>query len=178
MAESAGSDLEAQNQAEVDYINKQRPSLNDLQKIVRACYMVIAGNAIWLLIPLFGLLTGNNIQHIFETLVTAGLVLFISNNFIGKRWYYNADFAKGTVYEKHFANINNIGYRTFFSTLIGALVFLILAVFLSEALKTYAGWIVEILDIVLSGLFVVLAVWVLRLALKGLTLASKAQPFA
>ncbi len=155
-----------------------RPTLAGLRDIVRHCYMVIAANTIWLFIPLFGLLTGNKIERIFEMLVVAGFVLFVSNNYLGKRWYYNSEYAKGTAYEGHFDNIDYIGFRTFFVTLLGSLTFLIMAVFLSEALKSYAGRIVNVLDIILSALFTGLAIWILRRALKGLMLATKSQPFA
>ena len=150
------------------------PTPEELRIIVRHCYMVITFNAIWLLIPLVGLITGNNIPHIFEALVVAGLVLFISNSYIGNRWYYNSDYARGTIYEKHFGIIDTIGLRTFFSTLVGSLTFLILAVFLSDALKAYAVFIVSALDIVLSALFVGLAIWVVTQTLRGLAQTATA----
>ena len=51
---------------------RSAPSLDDMKATVRNCYLVIAANTIWLLIPLFGLLTGNVIAYIFQALIVAG----------------------------------------------------------------------------------------------------------
>ena len=154
------------------------PSLDDMKATVRNCYLVIAFNTIWLLIPLFGVLTGNVIAYIFQVLIVAGLVLFISNNYLAKRWYYVSDFAKDTAYEKHFANIDDIGYRTFFVTMISSLVFLILAVLVTNAKSSFGQVLFQILDFALCALMIALAVWILKRVSVGLTLSAKGQAYA
>ncbi len=161
-----------------DQDKETTPSIDQLAAVVRNCYLVISANIIWLLIPIAGILTGNVIQHVFGALIVASAALFLSNNYLGKRWYYNTDFAKGTVYESHFQAIDDIGFRTFFVTMIGSLIFLILAVFLSNAFKAQGATIVLVLDLILSAVLILQALWILKTVLKGLATSSKGEAIA
>ena len=71
-------------------------------------------------------------------LLLAAAALFVSNNYIGKRWYYYSSLSKNTVYESHLENIDNIGCIVFFVTLISGLTFLITAVFILNIFKSIA----------------------------------------
>ena len=152
-------------------------SLETLQATARNCYLIIAANTIWLLIPLIGMLTGNSLVKIFFTLVVAAAVLFVSNNYLARKWYYNTDAAKGTVFESHYERIDYIGFATFFVTLIATLAFMIISVFAANIFKTYGQQVVMVLDVAFSGLLVLLAAWILKQCSKGLATAARKEAF-
>ena len=52
------------------------PSLEKMQAVARNCYLIIAGNTIWLLLPLLGFLTSNQLMVIFQGLIVGCAVLF------------------------------------------------------------------------------------------------------
>ena len=153
-------------------------SLDQLQATARNCYLIIAANTVWLLIPLIGLLTGNSLVKIFFALVIAAAVLFVSNNYLARKWYYNTDAAKGTPFESHYERIDYIGFATFFVTLIATLAFMIISVFAANIFKSFGQQVVLLLDIAFSGLLVVLAAWVLKQCSKGLATGARKEPFA
>ena len=149
------------------------------QRTVRKCYLVILANTIWLLIPLMGLLTGNNLEVIMIALVTAFAFLILSNNYLANHWYYYSDRAKGTIYKSHFDNIDHIGFITFFVTLISSLLFLMLSVIVANLLKSAIGAaIVLMLDVALTAILGGLAFWVAKRASSGLALAAKGREFS
>jgi len=151
-------------------------SAESMPSVLKTCYLVIAANVIWLLIPGAALLAGNNIVWVSEALVVAGASLFVSNNYLGKRWYYGRDVAQGTVYESHFDTIDNIGYRTFFVTMIGGLIFLITAVFAANLFKSVGPTLVIVLDSILSLVLIVQAGWILKEVRSGMSKLSQQQP--
>jgi hypothetical protein len=153
-------------------------SLDQLQATARNCYLVIAVNTVWLLIPLIGMLTGNNVVAIFFGLVVAAAVLFVANNYLARKWYYNSDAAKGTVYESHYERIDYIGFVTFFVTMVSTLAFMIISVFAANIFKGIGQQVVLVLDIAFSGLLIVLAVWILKQCSKGLATGLRKEPFA
>ncbi len=153
-------------------------SLETLQATARNCYLIIAANTVWLLIPLLGMLMGNDVVKIFFTLVVAAAVLFLSNNYLARKWYYNTEAAKGTVFESHYERIDYIGFVTFFVTMIATLAFMIVSVFAANIFKTYGQQVVLVLDIAFSGLLVLLAVWILKQTTKGLATGARKEPFA
>ena len=153
-------------------------SPQSIPSVLKTCYLVIAANVIWLLIPAASLLTGNNIVWVSEALVVAGTSLFLSNNYLGKRWYYGHDVAQGTVYESHFATIDNIGFRTFFVTMIGGLIFLITAVFAANLFKSIGPTLVMVLDAILSLVLIAQAAWILKEVRSGMAKLSQQQPSA
>ena len=155
-----------------DADKEETPSLEKMQAVARNCYLIIAVNTIWLLIPLLGFVGSNPLILIFEALVVGCAVLFVSNNYLAKRWYYYIDASKGSPYESHFTNIDNIGFRTFFVTLIGTLVFL------SNAFKAIGPKIVAVLEIGLAALLIAMAAWIAKQVSKGLATNAKGQPFA
>ena len=145
---------------------------------LKTCYTVILGNAVWLLIPLFGLLTGNRLGLMLILLMIASVALILSNNYLAKKWYYSLDMAKGTPYHSHLHNIDNIGFVTFFVTMISGLAFLILAVVITNLIKANAGYYAFlVLDFAMSALLVALAVWVVKRASGGMKLAASGQEF-
>ena len=146
--------------------------------VVRNCYLLIIANAVWLLLPVIGLLTGNNLNMMLGALLVAGASLFLSNNYIGKRWYYSSSEAKNTVFQSHLENIDNIGFITFFVSLISGLAFLISTVFILNIFKSQSGFYMFLaVDIVMSVLLIALAFWVVKHASSGLALAGKSQEF-
>ena len=151
-------------------------SIESMPNVLRTCYLIIAANSIWLLIPTIGLLSGNNIVMVSEALVVAGACLFLSNNYLGKRWYYGQDVAKGTMYESHFETIDNIGFRTFFVSMIGGLIFLITAVFAANLFKSFGPTLVIVLNAVLSLVLIVQAGWILKEVRSGMTKLAQQQP--
>ena len=153
-------------------------SLETLQATARNCYLIIAANTVWLLIPLLGMLMGNDVVKIFFTLVVAAAVLFLSNNYLARKWYYNTEAAKGTVFESHYERIDYIGFVTFFVTMIATLAFMIVSVFAANIFKTYGQQVVLVLDIAFSGLLVLLAVWILKQTTQGLATGARKEPFA
>lgn len=153
-------------------------SIEQLQATARNCYLIIAANTVWLLIPLIGMLTGNNVVQIFFALVVAAAVLFLANNYLARKWYYNTDAAKGTVYESHYERIDYIGFVTFFVTMVATLAFMIIAVFAANIFKNVGQQVVLALDIIFSGLLVVLAAWILKQCSKGLATGLAQKPFA
>ena len=145
---------------------------------VRNCYLLILANSVWLLLPVIGLVTGNNLNFMLAALLVAGASLFLSNNYIGKRWYYSADDAKGTVFKSHLDNIDNIGFITFFVSLIAGLAFLITTVFVLNIFKSASGYYIFLaIDLIMSALLMALAWWVVKHASSGLALAGKSQAY-
>jgi hypothetical protein len=153
-------------------------SIEQLQATARNCYLIIAANTVWLLIPLIGMLTGNNLVQIFFALVVAAAVLFLANNYLARKWYYNTDAAKGTVFESHYERIDYIGFVTFFVTMVATLAFMIIAVFAANIFKGIGQQVVLALDIVFSGLLVLLAAWILKQCSKGIATGAAKRPFA
>ncbi len=153
-------------------------SLETLQAAARNCYLIIGANTVWLLIPLIGMLTGNNVVKIFFTLVVAAAFLFVSNNYLAIKWYYNTEAAQGTAFESHYERIDYIGFATFFVTMISTLVFMIISVFAANLFKTYGQQLVFILDLVLSGVLIVLAGWILKQVSTGLATLARKEPCA
>ena len=153
-------------------------SIEQLQATARNCYLIIAANTIWLLIPLIGLLTGNSLVKIFFSLIVAAAVLFLSNNYLARKWYYNTDAAKGTPFESHYERIDYIGFVTFFVTMIATLAFMIVSVFAANLFKSIGSQVVLVLDIAFSGQLVVLAAWILKQCSKGLATGLAQKPFA
>lgn len=152
-------------------------SLETLQATARNCYLIIAANTIWLLIPLIGMFTGNSLVNIFFTLILAAAVLFVSNNYLARKWYYNTDAAKGTAFESHYERIDYIGFVTFFVTMVSTLAFMIISVFAANLFKNIGSQVVFVLDIVFSGLLVLLAAWILKQCSKGLATAARKEAF-
>ncbi len=159
--------------------NEVIPNAAQIKAVVRNCYLIIAANTFWLLIPFFGLISGNNIPVIFSGLILSSAVLFLSNNYLGKRWYYYSEFTEGTPYQSHLDNIDHIGFRTFFVALVSGLAFLISSVFITNLFKSSLGqYLVLALDVALSAVLISLAVWILKRVTVGLALATKEQPYA
>jgi hypothetical protein len=159
---------------EGDVVEANNSDITKTKSAVRNCYYLILGNTIWLLIPMVGLLTGNNISTMLTLMVTAGAVLFVSNNYIGKKWYYSTADAKDTVFESHLNNIDNIGFVVFFITMVAALIFLIATVLVLNIFKSQSGFVMFlIIDIAMSVVLGGLAFWVVKHAGAGLSNASK-----
>jgi uncharacterized membrane protein len=154
------------------------PSADVMKSTARNSYMIIALNCLWLLIPLFGILIGNDLLKIFVALIVAGAVLFASNNYLAKKWYYLHEYAEGSKLASHYANINDIGYYTYFATMIGSLAFLIVVVFVGNIFKTHGGMIVLGVDFLFAGFLVLLTVWIMKRVLKGLAMLAKDEAYA
>ena len=158
--------------------NTDAATLAKTAGVVRNCYLLIIANAVWLLLPVIGLLTGNNLNVMLAALLAAGTSLFLTNNYIGKRWYYSSSEAKNTVYQSHLENIDNIGFITFFVSLIAGLAFLITTVFILNIFKSQSGFYLFLaVDVVMSILLIALAYWVVKNASSGLALSGKSQEF-
>ena len=158
--------------------NVDGKDLATTQRVVRNCYLLILFNSIWLLIPFIGLITGNNLNIILSALVIAGAALFLSNNYIGKKWYYFSGGAKNTIYESHLANIDHIGFIVFFVTLISGLTFLIAAVFITNIFKSQFGAIMLLIaNLAIGLLLIALAFWVLKHAAGGMIEAGKSRAY-
>ena len=152
--------------------------LGAMQKIVRNSYLIILPNVVWLLIPLFALLTGNNLSWIMAALILACVFLNISNVYLAVNWYYNQHRAKGTAYEGHFRNIDDIGFVTFFVTMISALLFLMVSVIITNLFKSKAGVFMNYaLEIALTAVLIALAFWVVKRASVGLRAATKGEGY-
>jgi hypothetical protein len=169
-----------------------------LPEIVRKSYMMIAVNVIWLLIPLLGIvmrLVGVDAQtvivSVFWIMILGCGVLFFCNIYLAKNWYYSEDTAKGTPFASHLKNIDNIGFVTFFVTLIAALVFLIASVLVTNLLKkkvTVAGASIDLatvgtvlnwaLELALTGALVVLGLWIFKNVTAGLARAARGEALA
>lgn len=149
-----------------------------MQKTLRNCYLIILPNIVWLFIPVFALLTGNNLSWIMAALMVACVFLNISNVYIAKHWYYNHAAAAGSVYQGHFRNVDDIGFVTFFVTMIGSLMFLIASVIVTNVIKSQLGAYFNLaLELALAGIYIVLALWVVKRASEGLSLVSKNEPY-
>ena len=154
------------------------PTPEAMKSTARNSYLIIALNCLWLMIPLFGILIGNNLLTIFVALIVAGAVLFVSNNYLAKKWYYLHEYAEGSPLASHYANINDIGYYTYFATMIGSLAFLIVVVFVGNIFKTHGGTIVLGVDFLFSGFLVLLTVWILKRVTKGMATLAKNEAYA
>jgi hypothetical protein len=153
-------------------------SLDKIRASIRNCYILTAANSIWLLIPAIGLILGNNLNMILSALVLGGFVLFLRNNYIGKKIYYLSSAAENSVFKSHLNNVDNIGYIVFFVTLIGGLTFLLTTVFILNGFKSQSGYVMfVIVDVILSGLLGALAFWVLKHSLGGLVSVTKSQAY-
>lgn len=154
------------------------PSADAMKATARNSYLIIAVNCLWLLIPMFGILVGNDLLTIFVALIVAGAVLFASNNYLAKKWYYLHEYAEGSSLASHYSNINDIGYYTYFATMIGSLAFLIVVVFVGNIFKTHGGLIVLGVDVLFAGFLALLTAWILKRVMKGLANLAKGEAYA
>ena len=169
-----------------------------LQQSVRNCYLMIGVNVVWLLIPLLGIamrvagMDGQTvIVSIFWLMIVACGVLFACNIYLAKKWYYSEDAARNTPFASHLKNVDNIGFVTFFVTMIATLLFLIASVLVTNLLKktvTIGGSTVDLatvgtalnwaLELALTGSLVVLGLWIFRNVSAGLARASRGEAMA
>jgi hypothetical protein len=150
----------------------------NIRTALRNCYLLVAFNTVWLLIPAFGIVLGNNLHVIVVSLAVGGFIIFVSNTYIAKKLYYLETPTKGSLYESHLHNVDNAGFVVFFVTLVTGLLFVLLAVFVLNAFTAQSGYFMFLtIDTMLSAFLGLLAFWVLKHAIGGLWQLAKPEEY-